>query len=82
MIAAAVTRQGAGAALVACGQLGLPAAIATLGIQTGRLSPGVGGTILVAGLISVPIATVGVRMLARGAGPTADTARHGSDVAR
>jgi Kef-type K+ transport system membrane component KefB len=47
---------------LATAQLGLPAAIATLGLSTGTLDPGRAAAIVAAGLCSLPLAAIGARM--------------------
>ena len=48
LAAAALTRQPIGAGLAATAQLGVPAAVVTLGLQEHVISPGVGGAIIAA----------------------------------
>jgi Kef-type K+ transport system membrane component KefB len=66
LAAAAFTRQPLAAGLAATVQLGVPAAVAALGIEDGVISPGIGGAILVAALLSIAVSGVGVALLAQG----------------
>jgi Kef-type K+ transport system membrane component KefB len=50
--------------LAAAAQLGLPAAAASLGLSTGRLSPAVAAAIVLAGCLTVIPASIGTRRLA------------------
>ena len=58
--------------LAATAQLGLPAAAASLGLSSGRITPGVGAALVAAGCLTLIPATIGSLMLARA---TADAGR-------
>ncbi len=60
LIAARVSHQQLCTGFIATAQLGLPAAIASLGLSTGVLLPGEAAAIVAAGLCSLPIAARGV----------------------
>jgi Kef-type K+ transport system membrane component KefB len=64
-LAAMVTRQRPAAALIASAQLGVPAAVVTLGLQEHVLSAAQGAAIITAALASLGIATLGATLLAR-----------------
>ena len=64
-LAAALTRQRMAAALIASAQLGVPAAVVTLGLQGNLLSAAQGAAIITAALISLGVATLGTALLAR-----------------
>ncbi len=64
-VAAVATRQSLAAGLAATVQLGVPAAVVSLGLQGGMLSPGAGAAIMVAALASIGSSEVGVALLAR-----------------
>jgi Kef-type K+ transport system membrane component KefB len=51
--------------LLATAQLGLPAAVAALGLETGTLDPGRAAAVVAAGLCSLPLAALGTRLLQR-----------------
>ena len=51
--------------MAATAQLGLPAAAASLGLSTGRLTPGVGAALVAAGCLTLIPATIGTLQLAR-----------------
>ena len=55
-------------AVASAGQLGVPVAAVTLGIQTGVLEPGEDAGILLGALITVAVAAVATGMAARPAG--------------
>jgi Kef-type K+ transport system membrane component KefB len=60
-------------ALAATAQLGVPAAVASLGLAEHLISPIVATAIVVSALVSLAVCTVGVGMLERaGAGPAPD----------
>ncbi len=63
--AAFLTRQPAGAGLAATAQLGVPAAVVTLGLQEGILTSGEGAAIVAAALVSLALTAVGVTLLRR-----------------
>ncbi len=65
VIAAAALRRGLGSALAASAQLGVPAAVASLGLAEGVLSSTVATAIVVAALVSLAVCTAGVQMLSR-----------------
>jgi Kef-type K+ transport system membrane component KefB len=65
-LAALITRQRLPAALIASAQLGVPAAVVTLGLQESILTPAQGAAIITAALLSLGIATLGTMLLARG----------------
>ena len=64
LTAALVTRQTAAAGLLATAQLGVPAAVVSLGLQQDVLSPGVGAAILAAALVSLAVCSLGAGRLA------------------
>jgi Kef-type K+ transport system membrane component KefB len=68
-LAAALTRQRLPAALIASAQLGVPAAVVTLGLQGRLLTAAQGAAIITAALISLGVATLGTALLAREAHP-------------
>jgi Kef-type K+ transport system membrane component KefB len=74
VLAAALTRQRMPAALVAAAQLGVPAAVVTLGLQERLLTAAQGAAIITAALVSLAVATLGTTLLARGARQAGDTA--------
>ena len=53
------------AALIASAQLGVPAAVVTLGLQGNLLTAAQGAAIITAALISLGVATLGTALLAR-----------------
>ena len=57
-------RPWSGFGLAAAAQLGLPAAAASLGLQTGALSPAVAAAIMLSGCLTVLPASIGTRRLA------------------
>jgi Kef-type K+ transport system membrane component KefB len=63
LAAAAFTRQPTGAGLAATAQLGVPAAVVTLGLQENVIGPGVGGAIVVAALASLAAAVAGTALM-------------------
>jgi Kef-type K+ transport system membrane component KefB len=66
LLVARLTGQPVGAGLVATAQLGVPAAVVALGLQTHVISPGVGGAIVTAALVSVALTAAGASMLRPG----------------
>lgn len=62
---AGVSRQGTARGLLATAQLGLPAAIAALGLRLDVLDAGRAAAIVAAGLCSLPIAAIGARLIGR-----------------
>ncbi len=74
--AAKVTRLPLSSGLIATAQMGVPAAVVAVGLETGVLTPGQAAAVLTATLVSVGVMTVGARMLTReahGSGATATT---------
>lgn len=65
LIAARLTRQSPAAALVATAQLGVPAAVVTLGLRDRVIDPAQAAAIMVAALASIGLATYGTALLAR-----------------
>lgn len=72
LLATTITRRPASAALAASAQLGVPAAVASLGLAEHVLSNGVATAIIAAALISLGVCTLGVQRLV--ALPVADAA--------
>jgi Kef-type K+ transport system membrane component KefB len=79
LIAALITRQAPAAGLLATAQLGVPAAVVSLGLQRDVLAPGVGAAILAAALISLAVCSLGAGRLAAATAhadtPTAEPAQ-------
>ncbi len=65
LLAVALTRRPVAAGLAASAQLGVPAAVASLGLAEHVLSPGVATAIVLAALVSLGVCTVGVERLVR-----------------
>jgi len=65
LLAAAAARHPVAAALAASAQLGVPAAVASLGLSEHVLSPVLATAIVVSALISLAVCTLGVEQLAR-----------------
>ena len=65
-VAALLTRQPLAAGLAATAQLGVPAAVVTLGLQLQILTSGEAAAIVAAALASLPLTAVGVSLLGRG----------------
>ena len=65
LLAALFTRQQLGAGLAATAQLGVPAAVVTLGLEQHVLTDGEGSAIVAAALVSLALTAAGVTMLAR-----------------
>jgi Kef-type K+ transport system membrane component KefB len=65
LLAAALSRQRVPAALIATAQLGVPAAVVTLGLQENVLTAAQGAAIITAALASLGIATLGTSLLGR-----------------
>jgi Kef-type K+ transport system membrane component KefB len=63
LLVAGFTHQPRGAGLVATAQLGVPAAVVTLGLEEHVIGPGVGGAIIVAALASVATTVAGASLL-------------------
>lgn len=66
-LASTLLRQRVAAGLAATAQLGVPAAVASLGISEHLLSPVLATAIVVSSLASLAVSTFGVELLARGA---------------
>jgi len=66
--AALVTRQPLGAGLVSAAQMGVPAAIVSLGLGEGILNPAQGAAIMAAALISLGVCATGAALLQRRSG--------------
>ncbi len=62
---ALITRAGTAAGLLASAQLGVPAAVTTVGLSTGQLTAGQGAAVVTAAMVSVGIAAAGAAMLRR-----------------
>jgi Kef-type K+ transport system membrane component KefB len=71
LVATAVTRRPLSAGLAASAQLGVPAAIASLGLAEGVLSSTVATAIIAAALVSLGVCTLGVELLVRREGEVA-----------
>lgn len=65
LLASLVLHRGTAAALAACAQLGVPAAVASLGLSEHVLSPVVATAIVASALVSLGLCTAGVEMLVR-----------------
>jgi Kef-type K+ transport system membrane component KefB len=65
LAAVAVTRRPLSAGLAACAQLGVPAAVASLGLADGVLSDTVATAIVAAAVVSLGVCTLGVERLIR-----------------
>ncbi len=70
LVVARLTHQPRGAALIATSQLGVPAAVVALGFQEHVISPGVGGAIISAALVTVALTAAGAALLGREAPAT------------
>jgi Kef-type K+ transport system membrane component KefB len=71
-VAALVTRQSPAAGLAATAQLGLPAGVATLGLEQHAFGPGTAAAILLAALATIALSPLGVALMRRSApAPTA-----------
>jgi Kef-type K+ transport system membrane component KefB len=64
VVAALVARLPLASGLIATAQMGVPAAVVAVGLQTAMLTPGQSAAILAATLVSVGIMSVGARLLA------------------
>ncbi len=73
LLATALLRRGAAAALAATAQLGVPAAVASLGLSEHLLSPVVATAIVASALVSLAVCTVGVERLAHAAADASPT---------
>jgi Kef-type K+ transport system membrane component KefB len=69
VLAAALARRPAAAGLAASAQLGVPAAIASIGLTEHVLSSAVATAIIAAAVVSLGVCTVGIEMLARRSPP-------------
>ena len=65
VVVAVVTRAGWPTGLLASAQLGVPAAITSLGLAAGTLRPGQAAAIVTAAIASVAVAAIGARQLTR-----------------
>jgi Kef-type K+ transport system membrane component KefB len=65
VLAARLTRQPLGAGLAATAQLGVPAAVVTLGLERHILTKGEGSAIVAAALVSLALTAAGVTLLGR-----------------
>ena len=65
LAAALASRQRLATGLVAAAELGVPAAIVSLGLAAGVLNPGQGAAIITAALVSVGVCAVGASLLER-----------------
>jgi hypothetical protein len=74
LLAAGLSHQRAPAALIATAQLGVPAAVVTLGLQEKVLTAAQGAAIITAALASLGIAALGTTLLAREARQAGDNA--------
>jgi len=71
LVAARATRQPLGAGLVTTAQLGVPAAVVTLGLNQGIITAGQGAAIVAAALASLGFAAAGTSLLTRSRPPPA-----------
>jgi Kef-type K+ transport system membrane component KefB len=78
LAAAAIARHPPGAGLAAAAQLGVPAAVASLGLSEHILSRPVATAIVAAAVASLAVCTLGVGLLLRGSGAAAMDGRGGS----
>lgn len=62
---ALIARQSVPAGLIATAQLGVPAAVVTVGFKEGAIAPAQGAAIIVAALVSIGISSGGVALLGR-----------------
>jgi Kef-type K+ transport system membrane component KefB len=69
VLASALTRQPVAGALAATAQLGVPAAVASLGLADRLITPVVATAIVAAAILSLAVCTLGVEMLAREVAP-------------
>jgi Kef-type K+ transport system membrane component KefB len=70
LIAAAAVRLPAGAGMLATAQLGVPTAVAALGLSNGSLDQGQAAAVVAAALVLLAVATGGALVLARGDEPS------------
>ncbi len=75
LIASLVLRLPAAAGLLASAQLGVPSAIAALGLSRGDLDSGQAAAVIAAALVSLAACAVGAELLARAAGAEEDEIR-------
>ena len=73
LIAAAIGRLPRSAGLAASAQLGVPAAVASIGLAEGVLSNSVATAIVTAAIVSLVVCTLGVEQLLAGGSPSAPT---------
>jgi Kef-type K+ transport system membrane component KefB len=66
LVAAALLRHPLAVGLAASAQLGVPAAVASLGLSEGVLSPGTATAIVASALVSLAVCSFGVALLGRG----------------
>ena len=71
LLASLLLGRGVAGALAATAQLGVPAAVASLGLSEHLLSPVVATAIVASSLVSLAVCTLGVEMLARASAATA-----------
>jgi len=74
LVVARLTGQGLPAGRVASAQLGVPAAVAALGLSEGVIDPGVAGAIVVAALGSLAACSAGAALMARAPSATVGAA--------
>jgi Kef-type K+ transport system membrane component KefB len=75
LIAAAVMRLPPGAGMLATAQLGVPTAVAALGLANGSLDQGEAAAVVAAALLLLAVATGGALLLAREEGPSGEKIR-------
>ena len=75
LIAAAVVRLPAGAGMLATAQLGVPTAVAALGLSNGSLDQGQAAAVVAAALVLLAVATGGAVVLAREDEPSGEKIR-------
>ena len=74
LVVARVTGQGLPAGLVASAQLGVPAAVAAIGLSEGIIDPGLASAIVAAALGSLALCGVGAVLMARAPSPAVGAA--------
>lgn len=67
VLASRLTRQGSAAGMVACAELGVPAAVIALGLPAHAITPAQAAAIFAASLVSIGVCSVGALLLARSA---------------
>jgi Kef-type K+ transport system membrane component KefB len=77
LVSATVLRRPRAAGLAATAQLGVPAAVASLGLSLHVVSAVTATAIVLAALASIAVCTVGIGLLARGSTPASPPARAG-----